>query len=127
MQVKVSGDFPLLMLHFIRTSDNLADYLTRQGMPRGDLDKLCLKTIKIKDFYQDLLKLEFTLKEWEQFCIDNPDYLMVNHGPTVLQITATISKGLDNIREVVSPLEILRAKFSRDIIIREKKSQYKHI
>jgi hypothetical protein len=96
-------------------------------MPKGDLEKLCLKNIEIKDFYHDLPKLEYTLKEWEQFCLDNPDYLMVNHGPTVLQITAAISKGLDNIREVVSPLEILRAKFSRDIIIREQKVQYKHI
>jgi len=115
--MKLIYDFPLLSLHFIRTSDNLADYLSRQGMPKGDLQRLSLKNIKIEDFYDMLPKRDFTLAEWDAFCQNNPEYLTVNDGPTVLQISKALSAGIDNIRDVVTPLEILKAKFSRDIII----------
>jgi len=36
--LKLLSDYPLVSLHFIRTTDNLADYLTRQGLPKGDLE-----------------------------------------------------------------------------------------
>jgi len=45
-------------------------------MPRGDLEKLCLKDIIIKDFYDELPKQDFTLKEWAKFCEENPNYLI---------------------------------------------------
>jgi hypothetical protein len=125
--MKLIYDFPLLSLHFIRTSDNLADYLSRQGMPKGDLQRLSLKNIKIEDFYDMLPKRDFTLAEWDAFCQNNPEYLTVNDGPTVLQISKALSAGIDNIRDVVTPLEILKAKFSRDIIIAEQKKQFSKI
>jgi hypothetical protein len=45
----------------------------------------------------------------------------------VYQITKSNNKGIDNIRDVVSPLEILKNKFSRDILIREQKQQFDRI
>ena len=75
--LKLLSDYPLINLHFIRTTDNLADYLTRQGLPRGDLEKLSLKNLEIKDFYDALPKHDFTLKEWVKFCSDNPQYLTI--------------------------------------------------
>ena len=54
--LKLLSDYPLISLHFIRTTENLADYLTRQGLPKGDLEKLLLKDIEIKDFYNKLPK-----------------------------------------------------------------------
>ena len=38
--LKLLSDYPLVTLHFVRTTANLADYLTRQGLPPGDLEKL---------------------------------------------------------------------------------------
>jgi hypothetical protein len=62
--LKLLSDYPLVSLHFIRTTDNLADYLTRQGLPVGDLEKLNLKHVDVKDFYGKLPKKDFTLMEW---------------------------------------------------------------
>jgi hypothetical protein len=38
--LKLVSDYPQVSLHFIRTNANLADYLTRQGLSPGDLEKL---------------------------------------------------------------------------------------
>jgi hypothetical protein len=105
----------------------LADYLTRQGMLKGDLEKLCLKNIAIKDFSDQLPKQDFTLKEWAKFCEENPQYLTVNNSLTVMQITKAISRGIENIKDVVTPLDILKRKFSREIIIKEQKLQFTEI
>ncbi|MFO0004046.1 MAG: hypothetical protein ACK559_23235, partial [bacterium] len=44
-----------------------------------------------------------------------------------MQITKSINRGIDNIRDIVSPLDILRQEFNRDIIIREQKQQFNNI
>ena len=125
--LKLIGDYPLLTLHFVRTGHNLADYLSRQGMPKGDLEKLNLKNIKIEDFFDKLPDKDFTLKEWENFCTANPQYLTVNNSPTIYQITKSINKGIDNLKEVSSPIEILKEKFSRAKLISEQKKEYSEI
>jgi len=125
--LKIICDFPFLVLHFISTHNNLADYLSRQGMLKGDLQKLCLKDVKIEEFVDKLPKLDFSLQEWTEYCTANPQYLTINQTPTVMQITKSINRGIDNIRDIVSPLDILRQKFNRDIIIREQKQQFKEI
>ena len=125
--LKLIGDYPLLILHFVRTNQNLADYLSRQGMPRGDIEKLNLKDIQIEDFYDKLPKNEFTLKEWDTFCKENPQYLTVNNSPTIYQITSAINKGIDNLKEVSSPIEILQEKLSRSNLIRAQKEEYAEI
>jgi hypothetical protein len=38
--LKLIADYPQVRLVFIRTTDNLADYLTRMGLPKGDATKL---------------------------------------------------------------------------------------
>ena len=59
--LKLLGDYPLVKLHFVRTSENLADFLTREGLPQGDLPKFNIKNIEIKDFHAELPKHDFTL------------------------------------------------------------------
>jgi transposase InsO family protein len=97
-------------------------------MPKGDVEKLCLKSVKIEDFYDELPSKDFTLKEWADFCIRNPQYLTSNNTThTVNQISSAISRGLDNIRDVAAPLELLKSKFSRATLIQEQKKQFKSI
>jgi hypothetical protein len=92
--LKLLSDYPLVSLHFIRTTDNLADYLTRQGLPAGDLEKLNLKHVDVKDFYDELPKKDFTLTEWIKFCADHPEYFIVN-TPSVNLITQGIEYTID--------------------------------
>jgi RNase H-like domain found in reverse transcriptase/Integrase zinc binding domain len=121
--LKLLSDYPLITLHFIRTTENLADYLTRQGLPKGDLEKLSLKNIEIQDFYDKLPQETFTLTEWVRFCADNPQYLTVNQ-PNVNMITMTINQGIQNITDLTNPVNILKERLSRENIIKEQNIQY---
>jgi transposase InsO family protein len=124
--LKLLSDHSNVTLHFVKTSENLSDFLTREGMPIGDLEKLDMKTIEVSDFYDKLPKSTFTLAEWAQFCADNPNYLTVNTEP-VKQLVFSIHQGLANIKDVVTPIEILRERLSRSEIIRFQKQEFANI
>ena len=47
--LKLISDYPLVTLHFVQTTENLADFLTREGLP-PDKDKFNIKNVEIKDF-----------------------------------------------------------------------------
>jgi len=148
--LKLLSDYPSVVLYFIRTNSNLADYLTRQGLPAGDLPKLNLDQIQIKDFSQELPKQEFTLQEWVKFCADHPEYLTVNEPPVQtlsLSIENAISQiiseeqedkhktlttylsetGLKNVLDLTHPLDILKDRLSRANIISAQKSELSDI
>jgi hypothetical protein len=73
--LKLISDYPLLTLYFVSTTANLADFLTREGMLPGDMDRMNLKNVEIKDFYKELPKHEYTLMEWIEFVERNPQYV----------------------------------------------------
>jgi hypothetical protein len=127
--LKLISDYPLVILHFVRTTENLADFLTREGLPPGDLQKFNLQDVVIRDFYDELPKVEFSLIEWVNFVEDHPEYLTVN-TPTpdkLKAIALSINKGLENVQSVLTPLEILKNKFSRAAIISAQKQEFEKI
>jgi len=69
--LKIISDYPQLVFYYVKTTDNLADFLTREGMPAGDIEKFNLKDIEIKDFYDELPKHDFTVSEWINFVEHN--------------------------------------------------------
>ena len=131
--LKLISDYPLVTLHFVRTTENLADFLTREGLPPGDLDKFNIKNVEIQDFYKDLPKTEFSLIEWINFVENHPEYLTINSNKStdskseLKAITLSISKGLENVKEVTTPIEILKEKLSRSEIIRNQKQEFSNI
>ncbi len=88
--LKLISDYPQVSLHFVKTTENLADFLTREGLPPGDLVKFSLKDIVIKDFFSKLPQLDFTLLEWSQFVDDNPQYLTVTNQPPAVKISVVL-------------------------------------
>jgi hypothetical protein len=110
--LKLIADYPHVELHFICTTENLADYLTRQGLPKGDIKKLCISHVKIDDFYDKLPKHDFTLSEWTQFCAENPQYLTVNDA-NVSFIAMKLDKGIENIKRLIDPIKILDERLHR--------------
>ena len=122
--LKLASDYQNVKLYFVRTSDNLADFLTREGLPPGDCEKFNLKDISIANFHHELPKLEFTLSEWIDYVDSHPEYLMINapNPQKVKTMALQITAGLDNVKSVVTPLEILRERLSRaNIIVSQKK------
>ena len=76
--VKLYSDHINVKIRFVKTSENLADFLTREGLPKGDLEKYDLKSAEILDFFDELPQEEFTLAEWAQYCHDHPKFLSIN-------------------------------------------------
>jgi hypothetical protein len=107
----------------------LADYLTRQGLPKGDLEKLDLKNVQISDFYHMLPKEEFTLAEWAQFCADNPQYLTINsvETPSIHAVSFSLDQGIQNLNDQIDPLIILKERLSRDNLIDHQQKEFSDI
>jgi hypothetical protein len=69
---KLTPDYPLLVVRHVRSAENLADFLTREGLLPGDIKKFNIEDVRISDFFDDLPKTTFTLDEWIQWVEDNP-------------------------------------------------------
>ncbi len=116
---KLVADYPLVEVHFIRTTENLSNFLTREGLPHGDLERFNVKDVQVSDFYDQLPKLTYTLAEWNAFVEQHPEYLTINR-PDHLNIKAQVSAityGLSNIEEMITPLKILQQRLTREEII----------
>jgi hypothetical protein len=85
-------------------SNNLADFLIREGLLPGDCEKFNLKDITIANFHHDLPKLEFTLSECLYYVDSHPEYLLVNapNPQAVKTLALQITAGLDNVKAVVT-------------------------
>ena len=127
--LKLLSDYPLVTLHFVRTKENLADFLTREGLLPGDYPRFNLNDVKIQDFYHQLPKTTFTLPEWINFVEDHPEYLTINTPDHVTPkaITLAINRGIENVKETVTPIEILQEKLTRAEIVKKQKIEFSDI
>jgi hypothetical protein len=113
-------------LVFIKTNDNLADYLTRQGLPRGDAVKLSIKNLVINDFSDKLPKQDFTLPEWDKFVKENPQYLSITANELHAVVHA-LTQGINNLTDIMDPINILQNKLSRENIIAAQAEEFAEI
>jgi len=147
--LKVIGDYENVTIKFVKTTENLADFLTREGLPVGDIEKLNLKNIKINDFVDYLPKDTFTLKEWAQYCADHPEYLTITDTKSVYSMMQSfkqdpssidmseqaiinrmifsINQAIENVQEVITPLDVLRNRLSRAEIIKNQRKEFEKI
>jgi len=119
---KVSSDFPLLILHFIRSASNFADFLTREGMKKGDVERFNVKDVNISDFTNDLPKDTFTLAEWIYFVNTHPEYLTINRAEHLPTKVKAICNAL-TLNKITSPLEILEKRLSRAEIVAHQRAE----
>ena len=57
----------------------------------------------------------------------NPQYLTINNKDHLKAITMSVAKGLENMASVTTPLENLRARLTRDELIKAQKEEFKYI
>jgi hypothetical protein len=124
--LKLLSDYPLVTLHFIRTTENLADYLTRQGLPKGDLTKVGLKNMKIPEIHEKLPKHTFTLTEWNKFCQENPQYLTITE-PEIKTVTLALTQGISNVTDFTKPLNILQERLNRAEVVKAQKEEFRNL
>ena len=126
---KLASDYPLLSVRHVKSAENLADFLTREGLPPGDIEKFNLKDVQINDFFHKLPKSTFTLAEWIKWVEENPQYLVVNH-PTKKEIKAvalSIKRGIENVENELTPINILKERLLRSEIIKNQKLELAHV
>ncbi len=125
--IKMNHDFSNVRLQFVRTTENLADFLTRQGMKSGDLAKLNLKNVVIDDFYDNLPKDNFSLAKWVEFVDAHPEYLTTNQPgqPPLKAIVNAI--GIDNLTAFTTPLMVLQERLSRAEFVKNQRTEYTDI
>jgi hypothetical protein len=75
----------------------------------GDSEKFNVKNVTIQEIYDELPKAEFTLTEWSNWVETHPEYLTINE-PQTSAVTLSLTRGIDNITEQVTPLTILQGK-----------------
>ena len=124
--LKLLSDYPNVTLHFVKSGQNLADFLTRAGLPEGDLPKFNIKNVKVVDFFDELPKPNFTLAEWVNFVNTHPHYLTVTDDYSS-KIVSSVHKGLENIQAFTKPLEILQNRLARSEIIKFQKKELENI
>ena len=122
--LKLISDYPNVTLHFVKSGQNLADFLTRSGLPEGDLNKFNVKNVKISDFTTP--KPTYTVKEWIEFVEAHPHYLTVNE-PEVKKIVNVIHRGLENIESVTKPISILQSRLARSEFVKYQKKEFEDL
>jgi hypothetical protein len=122
--LKMISDYPMVVLQFVRTNSNLADFLTREGMLPGDAEKFQLKDVEIRDIFEHLPKHTFTLKEWSTWVEQHPEFLEIKNTKAVV---LSINRGIDNLKEYLSPLVIVQKKIDRENIVFYQKRQFPDI
>ena len=118
--LKLVLDYPNVTLHFIKSGQNLADFLTQAGLPESDLPKFNIKNIEISDFHEELPKPNFTISEWIEFVDAHSHYLTINEQDAKT-IVNSIHKGLENIESFTKPIEILQNRLARSQFIKFQK------
>ena len=125
--LQIRNNFPTLRIQFIRTKENLADFLTRAGkIPIAEIKKLNLSKVDVEDFEYKLPKNNFTLQEWIQWVNDNPQYLKTT--PKEINNTAEVlSASIKNLNDFFHPLIYIKEKLSRENIMETQKEEFKEI
>ncbi len=130
---KIRHDFPQIILKFIGTMSNPADFLSR----KYDIPKVDLVKLRIPKFVNNLLdeaipsNREFTLNEWIQWVADNKHYLEYCVPKEVRQSTntfkiATLDVALKyskrNVKNIFNPIRSLEKILTHEHIIQQQKA-----
>ena len=148
---KVIDDYPQLVFGFVRSKDNISDFLTRNF----EIEKPCVRRLGLPRFINgedlDLAipKDKFEPLEWERFVRANPQFLdeittpderidnnfKVNVIPSqrlinrkVVSSIVKVERNLRNVEtKLLTPLEILRDNLSYENMVDSQKEEYKDI
>ena len=130
--MKLSVDYPNLKLQYIRSDQNLADFLSKKfhALP-GDLPRLALTKITVDDIDKYLPQDKvFSISEWQEWCRENPDYIKEltdnnSHAKTLL--TASLQTVTRNLEKHIKPLAVLEERLSHENILRQQKIEFKDL
>ena len=115
--LKLHLTYPQLRFRFIRSRDNLSDFLTRNyNAKKLDLKRLQIKNFEVSnlDNYIDPQK-EFSLNEWKDF-VDQHQHLLTYQEPVQAMTVQSISKAVKNIHKLLEPTDALKDKMSHQSI-----------
>ena len=127
--LKLVSDYPQVSLYFVKGTENLADFLTREySVLEGDTEKICRKVKTVHDVYEYLPEKEMNFAEFKQWTEENPEFIEFEQNKKEVKGTVlAISKGLENIKSLTDPLIVLRELLSRENFVKQQKIGRAHV
>ena len=138
--LKISSDFANVNLRFVKSGDNIADFLSKSFRINNPADacKIDIKRYDIS-FSSDISDKTFTIKEWQDFVDRNPQYLQLlnnsnecipklNDDTSITPTVATINVNRlgQAIDKHLQPIEKLDACLSYNEIVRAQSVEYQN-
>ena len=126
--LKLSLDYPLLTLRFISTSNNIADYLTRDyNLSRPDLERLPIQNFDIPGLNTFIdPEQEFSLNEWKAF-VQKHEHLLKYTTNNIPVTVNALTQAIKNVNKLLDPLKALKHKMSHENIALQQKWEFQGI
>ena len=135
--LKISADFVNVNLRFVKSGDNIADFLSKSFKicNPADTSRINIKRYDVT-FLDDISDRTFTIPEWQNFVDKNPQYLKIleqndenttmNNSSTVNTIATINATRLSSaIDKHLHPIEKLNDKLSYENIAKAQTIEYK--
>ena len=126
---KLATDWSNLSLRFIKTGQNLADFLTRDlNIQHTDFQRLPLDGYQVPDLLNHIDEnKDYTIAEWKCFVEQNQHLLKYDQQDKKAVSIMSLNKTAENIRKLINPVKILEDKLSHENIAKLQKAEYKNI
>ena len=124
---KLMEEHPNLKLRFIKSEDNIADFLSRDYQVAEPLPKINMPRYVSSTLTEILPDKIFSLAEWKEFVDTHPDYLITS-PPVERTLSVKIMNAEQKaIKQVLTPIETLKTRISTEEIIKYQKIEYSDI
>ena len=144
---RIFSIYPQLKITFCKSGDNISDFFTRNFNLKPSQFKLTgMERFESKidlSLMEHLHNKTFTIEEWKNFCLENPQYLVLPQGaidrklkhdniPKVLALkknkpNPTIKQSIQNMLNIRTSLNALYARINNEEIIRLQKIEFQEL
>ncbi len=120
----LAGQTSDLADHTSDLTDHISDLASQTSELANHTFDLANHTSDLADQTSDLAKHTFTLKEWSEWVEAHPEFLEIKSTKAVCM---SLTRGIDNLKEYMSPLTILQKRLDRENIVKNQKKQFPDI
>ena len=121
--------FPQLMIKFVRSGRNLADFLSRSFSTRlRDIKRIPLKRYHVAPEISEYIDFSriYTLEEFQDFVDQHEAFLLASHSEAEIKHgVAALTKLTQTMTETLKPLNIIQQRMEHENVRMEQKLQFK--
>ena len=119
-------EYPNIKLRFIKSEDNIADFMTRNFSLQKPLPKIPLPKYVSSELADNIPDKTFSLDEWKDFVNQNQQYLLDLKKENTAAVNVLKSQN-DMVKLILNPLETLQDLFNITNIKQKQNIEFKDI